>query len=427
MTLLFHAGHPQTSPQPTGLSRLERRERQPSFRSVDCPVLCGQGYTCGALGFCLWWQRICELGSDAHLYSFGSCTGVSLGSDSHFSSSTLLADVFLGCLHSSLGFGGIVGTPPPMSVRGHELPHCYCHSFPVGLLPTWPLSSFLTGAPKTHIGGAGVSARQVSERPYALGLVWCHGLSSLLRVIPTFEVFGSLSYWSLAPVSPLGVDMGFSNNGLQPLVARTTSRKHVEGAPSCCIDSLGVAAPPHCYNVLVRGHEFPHCRRRPFPSGLLTAWPSSSFLTGAPKTHIGGAGVSARQANNRPYTFGLAWYHGPSGPFLELPAFELFGDAFPLWSLAPVSSLGADEGFSGIGLQPHAVRPAHIKHVGEAPRRCNGGGSCSSILLHCLHGKWPATLRSHCMPDHALFLLAAFAQPCVPKRRIGGSGTPTMV
>ena len=97
--------------------------------------------------------------------------------------------------------------------------------------------------------------------------------------------------------------------------------------------------------MLVRGHEFPHCRRRPFPSGLLTAWPSSSFLTGAPKTHIGGAGVSARQANNRPYTFGLAWYHGPSGPFLELPAFELFGDAFPLWSLAPVSSLGADEGF----------------------------------------------------------------------------------
>ena len=156
MTLLFHAGHPQTSPQPTGLSRLERRERQPSLRSVDCPVLCGQGYTCGALGFCLWWQRICELGSDAHLYSFGSCTGVSLGSDSHFSSSTLLADVFLGCLHSSLGFGGIVGMPLPPAA--HSCIFSPCNYPACVLLALWTSTSDLLGAPKTHIGGAGVSA-----------------------------------------------------------------------------------------------------------------------------------------------------------------------------------------------------------------------------------------------------------------------------
>ena len=110
-------------------------------------------------------SRDYEAVSSTRLYSFAGCTGAILRSDSHPLILASFADVVLGRLHSSLGFGGVVGGPLPLPVRGHEIPYCCCIASPSGPPITWALSSVLTGAPKTHIGGAGVSARQVHEWP----------------------------------------------------------------------------------------------------------------------------------------------------------------------------------------------------------------------------------------------------------------------
>ena len=127
------------------------------------------------------------------------CTGVVLGPDRCSSSIPSFAAVVLGCLHSSLGFGGIVGMPLPPAA--HSCIFSPCNYPACVLLALWTSTSDLLGAPKTHIGGAGVSARQVHTGFYfAAAPTWG---SVPLQARPVFVPTGPIPFsWHPAQAFP---------------------------------------------------------------------------------------------------------------------------------------------------------------------------------------------------------------------------------
>ena len=145
--------------------------------------------------------------SGRHLYSFVECKGLVSGSGCHLSPSASLAAVVLGRLQSSLGSGRFVGGPLPSTVRGHKLPRCrsteQADLFPSGPRFAWVLLPDLIGAPKTHIGGAGVSARQVRKWPRISAPIQRSGLPMALQTFDSSDPGFSLRH--VAQVSPDGV------------------------------------------------------------------------------------------------------------------------------------------------------------------------------------------------------------------------------
>ena len=110
-----------------------------------------------------------------------------------------------------------MGRPLPHAVRGRELPRCrsteQAPPFSSGPRDAWVLLTGLIGAPKTRIGGAGVSARQIYNWPRIGASVRCSGFYSVERTLDPFDPGSSLRRFAqVFPVEASTVLPGLRSN-----------------------------------------------------------------------------------------------------------------------------------------------------------------------------------------------------------------------